>query len=195
MKLRFKIATTAVIALLVISLSINIVSAVNQSAIPGSDQDPIVSKSYVDAAFKELSNQIQMLIEQNDVLKSQNTQLTADLANQQTTIKKLQDEINTLKSTVASASSSTSTGGGTGEAQAPAAQTPSDQKPAASLGKGVINTAVLNLRAKPNTTSSILGKLVKNDTVTVVSKSDGWYKITTSKGKTGYVMATFVTMK
>ncbi len=190
MKLRFKIATTALIALLVISLSINIVSAVNQSAVPGSDQDPIVSKSYVDAAFKELSTQIQTLIEQNDILKSQNTQLTAELANQQKTIKTLQDEINALKSSTASASSGTSTGSGTGEAQTPAAQ-----KPAASLGKGVINTAVLNLRSKPNTTSSILGKLLKNDTVTIVSKSDGWYKITTSKGKSGYVMATFVTAK
>lgn len=200
MKLRFKITATAVIILLVISLSINIVSAVNQTAVPGSDQDPIVSKSYVDAAFKELSTQIQMLVEQNNNLKSQNTQLAADLANQQKTITTLQNEISSLKSGSAPVSSGTSSGNGTGgaqkpENQTPSNQTPSDQTPATTLGKGAVNTAVLNLRSKPNTTSSILGKLLKNDTVTVVSKSNGWYKIITSKGKTGYVMATYITMK
>lgn len=191
MKRRSKIAITTVIILFAISLSLNIVSAVNQTAVPGSDQDPIVSKSYVDAAFRELSNQIQMLIEQNDILKGQNTQLSAEVAKHEQTIKTLQTEINALKSGAA-AGTATPPAGNTGGGTASGGAT----KPADTIGKGVVNTAVLNLRAEPNTTSTILGKLVLNETVTINSKtSNGWYKITTSKGKTGYVLGTLITVK
>ncbi len=190
MKLRFKIAATTVIVLLAISLSLNIVSAVNQTAVPGTDQDPIVSKSYVDAAFKELSSQIQMLIEQNDLLKSQNTQLSTELAKQDKTIKTLQNEITALKTGTAPVDTNP-------PAQSGSAGTnkPEDPKPQTTQEKGVVNTAVLNLRSQPNTNSSILAKLVKNETVTIISKSNGWYKITTSKGKTGYVLGTLITLK
>ncbi|NLK86921.1 MAG: SH3 domain-containing protein [Clostridiaceae bacterium] len=191
MKLRFKITATAVIVLLVISLSLNIVSAVNQSAVPGSDKDPIVSKSYVDAAVKELSTKIQMLIELNDVLKSQNAQLTTELTKQEKTIKTLQDEINAIKSGTTPVKTDPSTGTGSG-----GTAKPEDTKPPATLGKAVVNTAVLNLRSQPNTKSTILGKLLKNETVTLISKeSNGWYKITTSSGKTGYVLGTLITLK
>jgi uncharacterized protein YgiM (DUF1202 family) len=189
MKLRFKITSTAVIILLVISLSLNIVSAVNPTAVPGSDQDPIVSKSYVDAAFKELSMQIQMLVEQNDILKSQNTQLSTALTNQEKTIKALQDEINALKSGTTPVKTDPSANTGSSGTKT------EDPKAPATLGKGVVNTAVLNLRAQPNTNSAILAKLVKNETVTILEKSNGWYKITTSKGKTGYVLGTLITLK
>ena len=50
MKRRSKFAAATIMIVMVISLSLNIVFAINQSAIPGSEQDPIVSKSYVDAA-------------------------------------------------------------------------------------------------------------------------------------------------
>jgi chromosome segregation ATPase len=191
MKRRSKIAVTAGIVLLVVSLSLNIVSAVNQTAVPGSEQDPIVSKSYVDAAYKELSTKIQMLIEQNDVLKSQNAQLSADLTKQEQTIKTLQSEIAALKSGAAQTSPNQPAGtGNSGPAKT------EDTKQPAATSKGVVNTAVLNLRAEPNTSSTILGKLLKNDTVTIISKtSNGWYKITTSKGKTGYVLGTLITVK
>lgn len=198
MKLRSKISVTAAIILLVISLSLNIVSALNQTAVPGSDQDPIVSKSYVDAAFKELSQQLQMLVEQNDILKNQNTQLATELSKQDKTIKTLQEEINALKSGTAAAanpSAGNGTGGQTPADPKPTDPKPADTKPAGTLGKGVVNTTVLNLRSQPNTTSSILAKLVKNETVTIVSKNNGWYKITTSKGKTGYVLGTLITVK
>jgi|LSQX01.2.fsa_nt_gb uncharacterized protein YgiM (DUF1202 family) len=183
MKLRSKIATTGVILLLVISLSINIVSAVNQSSVPGSDQDPIVSKSYVDATFNELSTQMQKLLEQNEALNTK-------LANHEKTIKALQEEVKALKSGTAVVNPGTTPGGGTGTTQPPANQNPPD-----TLGTAVVNVAVLNLRAKPTTSSAILGKLLKNETVTLVSKSGDWYKITTSKGKTGYVLGTLVTVK
>jgi len=58
-----------------------------------------------------------------------------------------------------------------------------------------VNVDVLNVRQQTNTTSKILVQVVKNETLTIVSKHGDWYKITTSKGVTGYVMAKFVTVK
>lgn len=190
MKRRSKFTAAAVLIVFIISLSLNIVHAVNQGAEPGSDLDPIVSKSYVDAAISQLASRIQLLLEQNDTLKSQNNQLASKLAAQEQTIKTLQAEMDSVKTGIASSTSTTASGtpasGGTGTAAT---------KPPAALGTGTVNTAVLNLRSNPNTTSAIVAKLVLNEKVTLVSKSGDWYKITTGKGKTGFVMAKFITIK
>ena len=45
------------------------------------------------------------------------------------------------------------------------------------------------VRAKANTSSDRVGSLSKGDSVTVLSKSNGWYKIRLESGKTGYVRA------
>jgi uncharacterized protein YgiM (DUF1202 family) len=162
---------------LVISLSLNIVSAINQSAIPGSEQDPIVSKSYVDAAFEQLSSTIQTLLDKINELNNK-------VAEQDKTIKALQDEVNALKS--GTAAGNVPSGGG-GE------QKPDEQQ--ATL-KGVVNATALNLREKPTTSSRKLGLLYKNETVTILSdEGNGWYRVKTSKGATGYVFAIYVTVK
>jgi len=180
MKLRSKFAAATLMLVLVISLSMNIVSALNQTAIPGSDQDPIVSKSYVDAAFEQLSAKIQALLDKNN-------ELTNKIAEQEKQIKALQTEINTLKSGAA-AGPAQSGSGSSGDGKAP-------EQPAAQL-KGVVNVAALNLREKPSTSARKLGTLYKNETVTILSdEGNGWYKIKTSKGTTGYVFAIYVTVK
>ena len=189
MKPHFKAVVAAGLILLAISMGMNIVFAVNSNAEPGSDQDPIVSKSYVDAAIAQLSAKVQQLLEQNDTLKSQNNQLSTRLTAQEQTLKALQEELNAVKTGAATPPKTPGTGASS------SGNTGSATKPPATLGNAVVNTAVLNLRSQPNTTSSIVVKLVKNETVTLVSKSGDWYKITTSKGKTGYVMAKFVTKK
>ncbi len=177
MKRRSKFTAAAIMVLLVISLSLNIVSAINQTAVPGSDQDPIVSKSYVDAAFEQLSAEIQKLLGQNDELKTKVT-------DQDKKIKALQDEIAALKSGAAVPSTPSDGDQNDGPVTPPPAKL-----------KGTVNVAVLNLRSKPSTSSSILGKLYKNETVTIESESDGWCKVTTSKGKAGYVFSIYVTKK
>jgi len=195
MKPHFKAIVAAGLILLIMSVGMNIVFAVNSNAEPGSDQDPIVSKSYVDAAIAQLTAKMQLLTDQNNSLKSQNDQLSTRLTAQEQTIKTLQDGLNSLKSGTSTTppktpGTGTGTSGNTGSTgtKPPATTT-------TSLGKAVVNTAVLNMRSQPNTTSSIVVKLVKNETVTLVSKTGDWYKITTANGKTGYVMAKFVTKK
>lgn len=185
MKRRFKATIVTVILLLVISLSLNIVFAVTQGAEPGSDQDPIVSKSYVDAAVTQLTAKIQLLLEQNDALKNQNAQLTTRVATQEQAVKVMQEELKTVKTGIKTGSAATgSTGTGS-----------TTTKPPVSIGKATVNVVVLNVRSQPNTTSSIVAKIALNETVTLVSKSGDWYKITTAKGASGFVMAKLVTVK
>jgi uncharacterized protein YgiM (DUF1202 family) len=157
---------------MVISLSLNIVFAINQSAIPGSEQDPIVSKSYVDAAFEQLSSKVQTLFDE----------LNSKIAEQDKKIKALEAEIAALKSGTAVSTTPSGSGG---------EQKPADQ----TTVKGTVNVAALNLRSQPTTSSSIIGKLYRNETVTIHSESNGWYKVTTSKGTQGYVFAIYVTKK
>ncbi|MEN6315786.1 MAG: SH3 domain-containing protein [Clostridiaceae bacterium] len=186
MKRRYKITIVSFILLLVISLSLNIVSAVGQGAEPGSDQDPIVSKSYVDAAIAQLSIKVQSLLDQNNVLTNQNAQLTTRLTTQEQLVKALQDELKAVKTSVAAGAGGAGNTGGTGN-------TGTNQP--ASIGKATVNVAALNVRSQTNTTSAIVAKVLLNETVTLVSKAGDWYKIITSKGKSGYVMCKFVTVK
>ena len=183
MKRSFKVTAVTMILLLVISLSLNIAFAVSQNAEPGSDQDPIVSKSYVDAAVAQLTAKIQLLLEQNDALKTQNAQLTSRIAASEQAVKTLQESVKSgVPAATGNAGNTANTGNAGGNAEA-------------SIGKGTINTAVLNVRAQANTTSAIVGKAVSGETVTIVSKSGDWYKITRANGKSGFVMAKFVTVK
>ncbi len=187
MKPHYKSVVAAGLILLILSMGMNIVFAVNSNAEPGSDQDPIVSKSYVDAAIAQLTTKIQLLTDQNNTL-------TARLSAQEQAILALQTELNKLMAGASTTPSKSGTGtGNTGNTGSTGTKPPATTP--ATLGKAVVNTAVLNLRSQPNTTSSIITKLVKGETVTLVSKSGDWYKITTSKGKTGYVMAKLVTKK
>ncbi|MBT2757241.1 SH3 domain-containing protein [Mesobacillus foraminis] len=57
--------------------------------------------------------------------------------------------------------------------------------------QGKVNANVLNVRSKPGTTSSIVGKLKKSQVVTVTGQQSGWSKITFGK-KTGWVSAKFL---
>lgn len=194
MKPHYKSIVAAGLILLIVSMGMNIVFAVNSNAEPGSDQDPIVSKSYVDAAIAQLATKIQLLTDQNNTLKNQNDQLSARLSAQEQAIIALQTDLNKVMTGTSTTPPKSGTGAGTPGNTGTTGTKPPATTPT-SLGKAVVNTAVLNLRSQPNTTSSIIVKLVKNETVTLVSKSGDWYKITTSKGKTGYVMAKFVTKK
>lgn len=193
MKRSLRITAVAIILLLVISLSLNIVFAVSPGAEPGSSQDPIISKSYVDAAVLQLTAGIQKLQEHFDALKTENTQLTTKLTAQEQSNKLLQDQLNALKADIAAGAVKNpgSTGNPGGTSGTPGTGT----KPPASIGKATVNTAVLNIRKQANTTSDIVAKAAMGDPLTLVSKSGDWYKVTTSKGITGYVMKKLILIK
>ncbi|MCX7921921.1 MAG: SH3 domain-containing protein [Clostridia bacterium] len=59
---------------------------------------------------------------------------------------------------------------------------------------GVITGDGLNLRESPDTSSKVLTKLSKNTQVTIISDSNGWYKVSYD-GKTGWISGQYVTVK
>ena len=132
-------------------------------------------------------------------LLDQNAQLTSKITTQEQTVKALQDELKAIKTgTAAGSSGNTGNAGNTGNTgnSGTAGNTGGNTAtPPATIGKATVNVDALNVRAQANTTSKIVAKTVKGETVTLVSKSGDWYKITTSKGVAGFVMAKYVTVK
>lgn len=62
----------------------------------------------------------------------------------------------------------------------------------AAHGSGAVNATDLNVRSAPSTDAGILGKLDKNETVKILTKTGGaWFKIE-FEGKIGYVHATYI---
>ena len=45
----------------------------------------------------------------------------------------------------------------------------------------------VNIREKPSPSSSIIGVLLKNNTINVLDTVQGWHKIITKEGKDGYI--------
>lgn len=60
---------------------------------------------------------------------------------------------------------------------------------------GTITGDVVNLRNSPDTTAKILDKLQQKDSVKVLNYSDGWYKVRTSGGVTGWVYKQYIAVK
>ncbi|MFJ7831462.1 SpoIID/LytB domain-containing protein [Peribacillus sp. NPDC097284] len=56
---------------------------------------------------------------------------------------------------------------------------------------GKVTATVLNIREKANTTSKIVGKLKKNQTVTILAQQGSWYKVKYGT-KSGYVSKTYI---
>ena len=65
----------------------------------------------------------------------------------------------------------------------------------AAVGKtGTVNVSVLNMRDSASTSSNIIGTLYQGTSMTINESSNGWYKVTTSSGATGYVYAEYVSV-
>lgn len=67
---------------------------------------------------------------------------------------------------------------------------------AADIVKARVNVETrLNLREEPSLDAKILGKLPRNEVLTVVSQEDGWAKVETADGKSGYVSTDYIIIK
>lgn len=59
-------------------------------------------------------------------------------------------------------------------------------------GRIAVQKGSLNVRAKGDTNSKVIGQVYKNDTVQIVSQEGNWYQVITTDGLQGYVSATYV---
>jgi SH3-like domain-containing protein len=62
-------------------------------------------------------------------------------------------------------------------------------------GLGKVSGNRVNIRARPNLKSVIIGQANKNDLLRVLESKDGWYKIAPSGDLHGWVVADFITFK
>lgn len=71
---------------------------------------------------------------------------------------------------------------------------PETQKPEAGLRQGqVINvTSRLNVRSGAGTNYSVVAQITNNTKLTINSEKNGWYNVTLSNGKTGYVSSKYI---
>lgn len=58
---------------------------------------------------------------------------------------------------------------------------------------GTVNDNNVNIRSAAGTDSVSLGKVNSGDKVTILEESNGWYKVTTAGGTTGFIKAEFIT--
>ena len=64
----------------------------------------------------------------------------------------------------------------------------------ANSNEGTVTADVLNVRSGPSTSYSITTKLYKGNKVEILETSNGWHKIKTSNGKTGWVSASYISI-
>ncbi len=60
---------------------------------------------------------------------------------------------------------------------------------------GVVTASTLNIRASASATAAIVAKATIGDTVTILSTTNGWYKVKTSSGVTGWASSSYITIQ
>lgn len=67
------------------------------------------------------------------------------------------------------------------------------ETPTVTTKKGtVINATVLNIRSGPGTSYSIVEKLKNGDVVNIIESKNGWHRVNTASGKTGWVSGDYI---
>jgi N-acetylmuramoyl-L-alanine amidase len=75
-----------------------------------------------------------------------------------------------------------------------ATQTSSSQTPTTPK-TGIVSVSSLNVREKASLSSQVVGSVKRGNTITILSESNGWYEITLSNGKRGWVANYYITLQ
>lgn len=66
---------------------------------------------------------------------------------------------------------------------------------AENIKTGIVSSAYLNVRYSPSASAKLQLVLKKGNKVTVIGEKNGWYKIKTASGKTGWVVSKYISLK
>ena len=242
MKNHFRILFGIILLLLVISICFNIaLAASDEKPEPGSEQDPLVSKSYVDTNVEKYELELQQLREEITALKENgqgagskgfeavsvdagrvlSTGSGSEIVlrtgkavavkgengglSDTTSAKDLTDGMAITYNHLLISSRDDGRGlktltkcwfiirGAYKINELPAKETESVKEE--SIGNGIVNVPLLNIRAEPNTNSTKLAKLAKGENVVIISKSGEWYKVKTSQGVYGWSLGNYIALK
>ena len=152
----------AVFSLIVVFVYVFAIGTVTAfSPQPGSADDPLITKSYVDMVLAPANEQIVELKLKIEEQAGEIVSLTQELAQAHTMLKELTERVTTLE----------------GIPQAtPVAPAPVIPAPAPTV-YGYINGSWVNIRSGPGTNHSVVVVLANNTRVEVVERGQEWHKI------------------
>ena len=143
---------------------------------PGSQQDPLVSQSYITQAVQE----------RTDALELQITELEKQVASLVNTVEMLETQVgraggqsNQTQQTGQGASA-TQTGNNAGNTVE------------REMVVTVANNTGVNVRSGPSTSFEVVTSLANGARVNVVAESSGWYEINLDNNRTGWVRSDFL---
>lgn len=143
--------------------------------IPGSADDPLVAKSYVEEA------------------------VTKQVANLQAKIDQLQSKVTALEEQLASLGGGDTTsalgGDSSGDSGGSESSDDSQVQPADSGQTAVVTGDLANVRSGAGTTYDIMTTLHKGDTVSYLGEENSWYRVVLSDGREGWVANWLVQVK
>ncbi len=245
-----KIAYIFTLSLIFIFLFVQLVTAAGE---PGSTDDPVVTKSYVDSMVQDLRNQINTLKNQTPASGSaafetisistgtylytgNGTEIvvrsgfakallgtTGAGLSDVTSATDLSNGVIVPKNHLLISARDDNRGiyattqcyvlvrgvykvGGQGTASAPtdnnqngsgnsSGSTDTNNNAVTTPKTGVVTASTLNIRASASATAAIVTKATIGDTVTVLSSTNGWYKVKTSAGITGWASSSYITIQ
>lgn len=171
---------------LVIFASVAVFGAYNLMAAgnadPGSNDDPLITLSYLNQQTEKIKSELSQKI----------TTLEAELSSIKKDLGDAKAQIASLKG---GSGQNNPGSGSTTQPQTPT-PTPTPTPPAnggqsSNLGVGYVTASSLNVRSGAGTNFSIVGSLINNTKVTLVSQSGDWYKIQYGN-LSGWVLGTYI---
>lgn len=156
------------------------------AAEPGSDEDPLITLSYLNQQITKAKTELTQKI----------TSLETELASVKKELSEAKAQIESLKAGSSSGNSG-STGNSGNSGNSGTGGTTQPQNPStgggqpSNLGNGYVTATSLNVRSGAGTNFSIIGSLLYNTKVTLLEKSGDWYKIQYGN-TTGWVMGTYI---
>ncbi|MGI5891410.1 MAG: SH3 domain-containing protein [Bacillota bacterium] len=165
-------AVILIVAAIVCGVVGFVVGQVVQAAFnsPGSENDPLVSQSYVETIVGERTAALQTQIEelQNQLNLLQGGPATTTTSSDNTDKNNSNNDSNNKSEDIDSNTQSDKTVTVTGNS--------------------------VNVRSQPNTSASIVSSVAKGDKLTYISKEGDWYKVKMSNGSEGWIASWLATV-
>ncbi len=188
----------AMVAALVLGITLGNYVLAGSNLIPGSDADPLVSESYIKQAVEEHTTALEYQIFE---LENQIAALNETVAALEAKIGRTSTSSNVSSSSNQSSSSnnrqSTSSGQSSSDNQSTQSSGSSQSSnssnsnatstSSATKTKEVIAQNGVNVRSGPNTSYEIIASIPYGTKVSVISEASGWYEVSIEGTKTGWV--------
>ncbi|MDD2212835.1 MAG: SH3 domain-containing protein [Clostridia bacterium] len=163
-------------------------AVIADSPVPGSGDDPVVTKSYADKAIQERVTELEKSV----------AELSVQAKALQSTINELQDKVNRTPSTTSPKPVTPPVGNKDDKPDKPITETkPPEKIDSDVVGKtGYISTQnYANLRSAPTLEASVLKKVTKDEGMLVQKTENGWYNVKLDDGTVGWISSTVVQIK